>query len=224
MFRLIESWLEKKLNYHIENKCEDLLKQELEHFKKLHPLEARELEELQNKIVTEINRIYPMAEESVLKERIIRARYTFLSGAIIGPLLVGILTNFHGSLLAYSMPVISASAYWGVSIALIPLAFEKRIMGGLKSISRNFERTLREREQKPLAHILTIRPALSAREQEREIISPTIRVCGSLEAKVASYLGNIRMFNRMDSGSPIKEIEEDIVTIIDKEQKFTVRI
>lgn len=156
MFDFIDKWMEEELGNRLKKNCEKIIDDEISIFIKRHPEMSPEL--LKMKIVTEIDhRLFPMVEESILKERIIRAKYTFWSASFAGPMIVGMLTGFSGPLLPFFAPMITAFIYWVVSMVLTPISVKKRLEGGAKSVREMYERSLEVEDAKQSIVIVPIK-------------------------------------------------------------------
>ncbi len=90
----------------------------------------------------EADRVYDIADYSILDERILRAKYTFWATIIPVALIIGLIFAFipHTSPIIFVTPFFGAISTWINSIGTVHISYDERILGGMKSaIGRYFK-------------------------------------------------------------------------------------
>lgn len=149
----------------IHKKRSNLITQKLKEFKKKHPSISTDL--LESDLEIEADRIYSMADKSIITAMIKRARYTFWMTIITTTIVVGALGAFSGgTALPFITPLLSAFAAWAISLVVIPTSYNERVKGGMDSIILHFERHLSQNSS------IHIHSALShnALKKEKELV------------------------------------------------------
>lgn len=132
--------LYKKRNHHINKAVKKFTE-------KYHP-DPQIIEELTKKLALEIDRLYPIVDKSILRERIKRGRYSLLITIIasgIVAVLVMLLT--HGAATVLIAPLCAAFIAWVATVLTIPIGYDERIDGGMDSVVSSFEKNMLEPEE-----------------------------------------------------------------------------
>lgn len=129
---------------------EKVIEQKITDYLLTHQLDEASIIELNEKLQLEAMRIIAIVDESILSERIKRARYTFWVTAIIGTVVVVALASYPvtTSLAPFFAPLIAAFVAWAVSIGTIPISYIKRVQGAMDSAIVMFELERAKRAEK----------------------------------------------------------------------------
>jgi len=144
MIKVIDRYIENKFLHAMHKKKDKYIKKTVAEFKKKYPDENEEV--LMNKLHEEIDRIFALADQIVIKEKIKLAKYAFWITSIIGILLVAAVSAFSfGSLLPFVSPLIAALASYAFSLASIPFCYRNQIRGSIDAILLDHEKTISSR-------------------------------------------------------------------------------
>lgn len=164
MLSFLDRWIEKKLKQSLHAQREKHIDEYLHKFVEKHPDAPTDF--LRSKLEQEANRVYPLADKSILKARLLQARIGFWITALISVLVIGFAGGFTGgAAIPFLMPLAGVFVAWGVVVATIPANYNQRIKGGLNSVISLHEKFLERCEgQLPVEfEILNEGPASSAR-------------------------------------------------------------
>ncbi len=132
---ILKNYLHKKRDQHIDKALNDFIE-------KYHP-DPQIINTLKKKLEVEADRLFPLADQSILHERIQRAKYTFWVTAIASSITAAIILFLtHGSAIIFVMPICAATVAWAVTIVTIPIGYDARMAGGMDSTVSQFEKTL----------------------------------------------------------------------------------
>lgn len=148
MFKLIDNLVEKLLIKRLHKKREKLIESAIKKFKKANPnISKEDIEELRKRITFEANRIYDMADKSLVDGGIKRAKVIFWATAIVSTIASTIMIVVsHGTLIPLALPLLAATTNWLLTVATIPIGYNSRVEGGLESVIKAFERDLKEKK------------------------------------------------------------------------------
>lgn len=113
------------------------------------PLLDSKVTELRKRLDAEAVRIYPMVDESILKERIKRAKITTLITAALtlaGVLITGALFGIAITLFALTVPLVSSAVAGIASISTIGITYNARINGAMNSVKNVYEEELAKKK------------------------------------------------------------------------------
>lgn len=121
-------------------KREQYINKSISEFRQRHPgVSWVEIEELRKKLEAEAVRVYPMINESIVKERKKRAISTFGIAVFLG-VIFAILTG--GTLLA---PIVGAAITAFTSVATTDVSYNARVKGAFDSVTAVHEQGLQQR-------------------------------------------------------------------------------
>lgn len=141
MFGPVDKLIEKILRRAMRSKKEKIVNKKFAEYCKKFGLNEDEAVKLREKLETECLRIIAIVDESILRERIKRARYTFWITAIIGTAVIVALAAYPvtTSIAPFFAPLVAAVIAWAVSLATIPISYLKRVTGAMDSAAIMFE-------------------------------------------------------------------------------------
>lgn len=116
-------------------------------YRKKHPEHSEEIiNKLKESLELEIERVFAIADSSIISARIVVASWVFWITAIVGTAIVLGVASYPvtTSLAPFFVPLISATVVWAVTIATVPKYYNERIVGGLDSALVVFESKLTE--------------------------------------------------------------------------------
>lgn len=104
-----------------------------------HP-DEQTLNALRAKLDFEMTRVIAIVDESIIKERIQRARYTFWITGIIGTAFILSFATFPvmTPLVPFFAPLVGAMSAWIAAIATIPVSYNTRVKGAMDSAVEMF--------------------------------------------------------------------------------------
>lgn len=147
MFEFIDRYIENKMRKSLHKKRNKIIAQTLADYIDKHHPKPEIVAELKTLLIIEADRVYPVVDESILKERIKRARYTFWITVITSTLISAVIIALtHGLALPLIIPALTAFIAWAVTLATAPLSYNLRVHGAMESIVRSFEKKLSEGE------------------------------------------------------------------------------
>ncbi|MBA3661868.1 MAG: hypothetical protein H0W64_09080 [Gammaproteobacteria bacterium] len=143
MFKFIDQWIEKKLKKKLHKQRPEFIQQTLDGFIKKHNPDPTIIKNLSEKLEIEADRIYPIVDRSIIKERLKRSKYTFWITAVVSTIIVGIIIAFTGgALLPLVVPLLTSFIAWAIALGTIPLSYNQRILGAMDSTVDSFEKSL----------------------------------------------------------------------------------
>lgn len=146
MIKKLDKWIETKIRDHLAAQRQQLIDTTIARFQQQHP--TLPLGDLRNQLEDEADRVYDIVDQSILRDRIIRAKYTFFGAGVAGALFAGFITGFSGGAATpFVTPVTSAFTAYVLSVATIPISCILRIRGGLNSTVRKYLKTIRKKEE-----------------------------------------------------------------------------
>lgn len=99
----------------------------------------------------ETRRIYSIVDRSILRDRVIRGKYTFFGTAIIAALVFTCLNQFAAiTPFASVLPLTMALVAWVISIVTIPISYNQRVKGAMDSVVGEYEYAARMSSQPTL--------------------------------------------------------------------------
>lgn len=140
LLQSFDLWVEKK----IINRCK--LRKD-KHFKKASEmveenhsnLSEKQYSEVLEKVKIEINRVHKMAERSICRTGIIKAKYVTLATMSANIITVGCLGGFFsGSFLPFLSPLITGVVSIIINLLLIENTLDERVKGGYESVIESF--------------------------------------------------------------------------------------
>ena len=113
----------------------------LQEYRNTHNADDKTLAALKNKLEFEMTRVFAIADESIVRERILRARYTFWISAIAGTTFVLAFAAFPvtTSLAPFFAPLVSGIVAWLTAICTIPIGYNTRVKGAVNSTIAAFK-------------------------------------------------------------------------------------
>jgi hypothetical protein len=136
MLWFIDSWIERLFKTALHKRREPIINRALKNYEYEHPAASTDL--LKIKMGDETDRIYAIIDRSILRERLVRARYTFWVTAITGTGVVLAGSAFGVVSLSSSFPFITPSVLafvaWAVSVGTLPIAYNQRVKGAMDAV------------------------------------------------------------------------------------------
>lgn len=132
MFRL-DRFLEDAIKNRLHRDREDIIEGAIKKYKLKYP----DVDEaaLRTKMAYEAIRITPIADRSILHERVLRSRYTFWISTLASVVTIGALGGFtSGSYLPFIAPVVNGVVTYGLSMATVGIAYNQRIKGAMDCV------------------------------------------------------------------------------------------
>lgn len=125
----------------LHGRREKIIAKTLSDYRASRGADDQTLVDLKDKLEYEMTRVYAIADESIVRERILRARYTFWASAAIGTSFVLAFAHFPvtTALAPFFSPLVGAFAAWAITIATIPVGFNTRVQGAMDSAISMFE-------------------------------------------------------------------------------------
>lgn len=125
----------------LHGRREKIITNTLNDYRATRGADEQTLAALKDKLEYEMTRVYAIADESIVRERILRARYTFWATAAVGTSFVLSFTHFPvtTTLAPFFSPLVGAFAAWVIAIATIPVGFNTRVQGAMDSAITMFE-------------------------------------------------------------------------------------
>lgn len=155
--RLIGNFITRKLHEYRDR----VINATIALFTERHHPDEQTLADLHNTLNLEIERVYAIADSSIIRARILQARYTFWITAVVATAItVGMATYPISNIVPLFAPLIAAFVVWTVNIVTIPFPYNQRIQGGMDSALVVFEDNLRKRQ----AHPPVVSPAVELQE------------------------------------------------------------
>lgn len=141
----------------LHNRRRKVIDQTIAAYQAEHQLDDHTLTALKSKLDFEMTRVIAIVDESIIKERIQRARYTFWITGVIGTAFVLAFAAFPvtTSLVPFFAPLVGALTAWAAAIATIPVSYNTRVKGAMNSAIEMFEMEQAGRR----AHLEDNRPA-----------------------------------------------------------------
>lgn len=141
MIGFIDKKIAQFLKRVMHKKRSKIIAKTLADYQREHDADENTLAALNEKLELEATRIIAIVDESIIEERIKRARYTFWVTAIVGTAVVVAVAAFPitTSIAPFFAPLIAAGVAWAVSIATIPISYNKRVKGAMDSAVLMFE-------------------------------------------------------------------------------------
>lgn len=135
-FEPIDLWIEKKYKKDLHLKREKIIKKMMKKYLKKHPdLSPEMISLLREKLDEEANRVYIIADLSILRPRILRARWLVLLSLPVVIVVTGVLGAFsHGAILPFVGPITGMILSWVVLVVTIPLNYNGRVEAGFETI------------------------------------------------------------------------------------------
>ena len=132
----------------LHNRREKVIAKTLIEYRASRGADEQTLAALREKLEYEMTRVYAIADESIVRERIQRARYTFWISAAIGTGVILAFATFPvtTSLAPFFSPLIGAFTAWAITIGTIPIGYNTRVQGAMDSAIAMFDL---EQAQKP---------------------------------------------------------------------------
>jgi Skp family chaperone for outer membrane proteins len=208
---IFKKYLHKKRDYYI-NKA-------LNKFIKKHNPDPKVINELKILLETEALRLYPMADKSILRERIKRARVVFIITAILSIILAIILIVLtKGTALILITPLFSALFAWIATLATIPIGYDQRIKGGMDSVIAVFEEKLMKENN------LNVENEVKNFQNEKmqQEIDELKNLVKTLHNKNEHMQQEIEIFKNIaiDSNEKIQTLSDQINTLIKNQPKL----
>lgn len=141
MIGLIDKAIGNLLLRILHGRREKIIAKTLNDYRTTRGADDQTLAALKDKLEYEMTRVYAIADESIVRERILRARYTFWVTAAIGTSFVLAFAHFPvtTTLAPFFSPLVGAFAAWAIAIATIPVGFNTRVQGAMDSAITMFE-------------------------------------------------------------------------------------
>lgn len=147
MFDYADRKIENVFKHFLHKKRYAIVDKAFKKFIKDHPLSEADATALRAKLEDEADRIVSFIDRSVLRERIQRAKYTFVITLVASTVVVAAVGGFADlTVVPFIAPVAAACVAWLIAVATIPIAYNQRIKGGMDSSILVFEKSLNERE------------------------------------------------------------------------------
>ncbi len=142
-FSFLDRIIKNKIKQYVHSKRDAHVKKAREKFQQRYP-KYQAIQSFEKELYAEVVRVYPMIDKSILLERIKRARWESIAFGLVMAIYFGtedILRNKKESeqlLHPVVTMIISTALKWVISIATIPLAYELRVKGAMKSITAKY--------------------------------------------------------------------------------------
>lgn len=130
----LDKKIEKKLKKKLDAKKPKHIAEALSELKDTHPeIDTEMFEEIRLKFMSEANRVTEIADSSLLRAGIRRAKWMLLGSFIVTAGLIGITVAVtHGSAIIL-LPLVSPLVTWLLTVVTIPINYDERMIGGLNS-------------------------------------------------------------------------------------------
>lgn len=116
-----------------------IINQYHERFIRLYPAASDQQKQvLKEKLIFEAERVYPLADSSILKYNILKSKYTYWFMTACAVLLGFFNWLTSGRLFPLFSALLMAFLTWGFSILTITLAYNLRVVGAMKSITETY--------------------------------------------------------------------------------------
>jgi hypothetical protein len=137
MFKWLENWVEEYYRKELHARRDEFFQKAYDKFKTTYSDKTDgEYIEYADALDFEAERLYPLADSSMLHAKVLRAKY-FFWGIGIPTTLITILITLASPghfWLAIAVPPIGALATWALSLKTIPVEYNQRIKGGANSV------------------------------------------------------------------------------------------
>jgi hypothetical protein len=133
-FAFLDRLLEMMLKPFLKRKRKKFIQRAIDDFQ-LISTDAAVTSKLTEMLNDEADRVYAIVDRSILRERIIRAKYYFITTALTSIILVGAVGGFTGgSFIPFISPLLSATIAWAYNISTISISYHQRVKGGMDSV------------------------------------------------------------------------------------------
>lgn len=160
----------------LHKRRENVIAQTLEDYRVSRGANEHTLAALKEKLEFEMTRVFAIADESIVRERIMRARYTFWITAIIGTSFILAFAAFPvtTSIAPFFSPLVGAFVAWAVAIVTIPIGYNTRVKGAMTSAISTFELERRQPDstfnvQNSIRHLQNEVKLLHSQVQQRGV-------------------------------------------------------
>lgn len=145
----LDKKIENILKKNLHKKKTKYLNRAIKNFSAEHPeVDSAQLDNLREMLIKEMDRSSYIADKSILRAGIKRAKLVFLATFIVTAIIIGVIAAVtHGAGIAF-LPLLTPVVAWVVTIATIPLLYNERIVGSMDSVLHNFELSLLTEQNK----------------------------------------------------------------------------
>lgn len=150
MLPFIDNLIEHILTRYLHKRRDELINKTIKDYGEKHNLDEGSIEHLRGVISLEIDRVFAIADSSIIHARIHQARYAFWITSIVGTSIVLSLASFPvtTSIAPFFAPLITSFIAWVVYTVTIPVNYHGRVQGAINSALVVFEKQLNDHNHK----------------------------------------------------------------------------
>lgn len=150
MFGFIDVRIEKMFKRYLHKRRDKVIERTVKDYIAKNNPDAQTIEELRKSLDVEIQRVFAIADSSIIHARIMQARFAFWMTAIVSTVITLAVASYPptAGIAPFFAPLISSFIAWVVYLVTIPANYNGRVQGAIDSTLVLFEIKQQEKQKK----------------------------------------------------------------------------